>query len=61
MENGKIEDVLSNMSPSSKKELLDSLVNSLLRDLSEAKKKDLLQTILTGREKNRELAEMVEH
>ncbi len=61
MDNDKIEDILSNMSPVLKKELLNSLVTSLMNELNEAEKKDLLQTVLMGQKESRELAVMVEH
>ncbi len=61
MDKNKIGETLSSMSPVLKKELLDSLVTSLLSDLNETEKKELLQTILTGRKKNQKLVDMVEY
>lgn len=61
MDESKIGEALSSMSPALKKELLDNLVTSLLSDLNETEKKELLQTVLTGRKKNRKLVDMVEY
>lgn len=61
MGKGRIEDILSDMSPSLKKELLNGLVTSLLSDLKETEKKELLQAIVSGGRKNRQVIEMVEH
>lgn len=61
MDKSKIGETLSNMSPALKKEFLDSLMTSLLSDLNETEKRKLLQSVLTGRKKNRELVEMVEY
>lgn len=61
VENDKIGETLSSLSPALKKEILHSLVASLLSDLNEAEKKEFLQAALTGRKKSRELIEMVEH
>lgn len=61
MDEGKIQDILSGMGPSLKKELLNTLVTSLLSELKETEKKELLQTVVTGGRKNRQVIEMVEH
>ncbi len=45
-----IEDILSGVNPALKKELLDRLVSSLLRDLNEAEKKEVLGTVLASRQ-----------
>lgn len=44
----------------SKKELLSSLLASLLEDLSEDEKKKMLQSVMRGGRQNRETIEMVE-
>ena len=61
MDKSKIGETLSNMSPALKKEFLDSLMTSLLSDLNKTEKRKLLQSVLTGRKKNRKLVEMVEY
>ena len=49
------------LSPDLKKEILQSLVASLLGGLNEKEKKDILQTALTSPKKSRELIDMVGH
>lgn len=56
-----IKELLSGMSPSAKKELIEGLVVHILGDLSEDVKKDLLRTVVTGQKENRQLASMVEY
>lgn len=56
-----IEEILADMSPASKKEVLDNLVIAILHDLDENEKKDLLRTVVTGQKENRQLASMVEY
>ena len=52
-------DFLVNLSPDSKKEILKTLVASLLEGLKEDEQKDILQSALTSPRKSRELIDMV--
>jgi hypothetical protein len=61
VENDKIGETLSSLSPALKKEILHSLVAALLSDLTEEERIEFLQTVRTRREKSGELIEMVEH
>ena len=61
MDNRNIGETISSLSPDLKKEIVHSLVASLLSDLNEAEKKKFLQRALAGRKKSGELIEMVEH
>jgi cell division inhibitor SulA len=61
MDSQKIEDVLSDMSRTAKKEMLDNLVLTLLKDLTETDKKDLLRTAVIGQKEGHHLTTMVEH
>lgn len=61
MADEKINDILSDLSPSVKKELLDSLVKSLLSDMQETEKKKLLQKVVSGGRENRQVIDMVDH
>ena len=61
MNNHNIGETLSSLSPDLKKEILHSLVASLLSGLNETEKKNFLQRALAGRKKSGELIEMVEH
>jgi len=61
MDNQKIEDVLSGMNRAAKKDMLDSLVLNILKDLNETDKKDLLRAALIGQKEGHHLTEMVEH
>ena len=49
------------LNPDLKKEILRSLVASLLDGLNEKEKKDILQDVLTNQKKSRELIDMVGH
>ncbi len=60
MDKDKIGDLFSKMSPASKKELLNDLVASLLREVNEKDKKEVLQAILAGRKGSGEVVDMVE-
>ncbi|MDP2156582.1 MAG: hypothetical protein Q8K68_02590 [Nitrospirota bacterium] len=57
----KIEDVLSGMDSAAKKDVLDNLVLSILKDLTETDKKDLLRTAVIGQKEGHHLTTMVEH
>ncbi len=57
----KIEDVLSGMDSAAKKDVLDNLVLTLLKDLTETDKKDLLRTAVIGQKEGHHLTTMVEH
>jgi len=61
MSKNKMGKTLVGLSPDLKKEMLQSLVASLLIDLSEEEKKDVLQGALTNHKKGRELIDMVGH
>ena len=56
-----IGEFLSNLSPDMKKEILQTLVASLLEGLKEEEQKDILQSALTSSGKSRELIDMVGH
>jgi hypothetical protein len=60
MNKDKIDDLFSKMSPVLKKELLNDLVASLLKDVSETDKKQVLQSILAGRTGSGQVIDMVE-
>ncbi len=60
MDKDNIGDLFSKMSPASKKELLNDLVASLLREVNEKDKKEVLQAILAGRKGSGEVVDMVE-
>ena len=53
--------ILIGLSPDLKKEILQSLVASLLEGLHEEEQKDILQAALTTQKKSRELIDMVGH
>ncbi len=61
MPDEKTEDILSVMSPSVKKKLLDNLIKSLLSDMQETEKKELFQKLVSGGRKNRQVIDMVDH
>ena len=61
MGENKFGDILVDLSPDSKKEILQSLVASLLVGLNEEEQKDILQAALTTQKKSRELIDMVGH
>ncbi len=56
-----IEDILSGVSPALKKELLDKLVSSLLRDLNDKEKKEVLGTVLVSRQSSGLAIDMAGH
>ncbi len=56
-----IGEFLGNLSPDLKKEVLQTLVASLLEGLQEEEQKDILQSALTSSGKSRELIDMVGH
>ncbi len=60
MEKKEIDDILSGVNPASKKELLNNLVASLLKELNETDKKEVLQAILAGRKSTGQVIDMVE-
>lgn len=60
MEKKKISDILSGVHSTSKKELLNNLVASLLKELNEPDKKEVLQTLLAGRTGSGQTIDMVE-
>jgi hypothetical protein len=61
MDKENIEDIVTGLSPSLKKDLLNNLVKSLLSDLKETEKKELIQKIVSGGRENRQVIDMVEH
>jgi len=56
-----IGEFLGNLGPDLKKEILQTLVASLLEGLKEEEQKDILQSALTSPRKSRELFDMVGH
>ena len=56
-----LDEFLGNLSPDLKKEILQTLVASLLEGLKEEEQKDILQSALTSPKKSRELIDMVGH
>ena len=56
-----IDGFLGNLSPDLKKQILQTLVASLLEGLKEEEQKDILQSALTSPRKSRELIDMVGH
>ncbi len=60
MEKGTIEKVMTGMSSTEKREVLSSLVTTLLKDLNEADKEEMLRSVAAGRKKGRQLASLVD-
>lgn len=60
MANGKIEKLMAGSSPTEKRELLSSLVTTLLKDLNEAEKEEMLRAVAGGRRESRRLAALVD-
>lgn len=56
-----IEDILAGMNSAEKKEVLDRLVLTILKDLNETDKKALLKTAVTGQKESHHLTAMVEY
>ncbi len=56
-----VKDFLSGMSTAEKKELLDMLVLTIMKELTETEKKELLQTAVTAQKESHRLTAMVEH
>ncbi len=56
-----VENILSGMSKEDKKEVLDTLVLAILKDLTEAEKRELLQTAVVSQKESHRLTAMVEH
>ena len=56
-----ISEFLGDLSPDLKKEILQTLVVSLLEGLKEEEQKDILQSALTSSAKSGELIDMVGH
>lgn len=56
-----VENILSGMSTEEKKEVLDTLVLTILKDLTETEKKELLQTAVVAQKESHRLTAMVEH
>ncbi len=57
----KVEDILSGLRPSVKKELLDNLIKSLLSDMQDTEKKELFHKLVSGGRENRQVIDMVDH
>lgn len=51
----------SGMNPAAKKEVLDNLVLTILKDLNETEKKDLLRIAVMGQKEGHHLTAMVEY
>lgn len=60
MKKKEISDILSSVNPALKKELLNNVVASLLKELNEPDKKEMLQAILAGRKSAGQVVDMVE-
>lgn len=60
MKKKEISDILSSVNPALKKELLNNVVASLLKELNEPDKKEMLKTILAGRKNTGQVVDMVE-
>ncbi len=56
-----VENILSGMSKEDKKEVLDTLVLTILKDLTETEKRELLQTAVVAQKESHRLTAMVEH
>ncbi len=56
-----IEDILSGVSPAFKKELLDKLLSSLLRDLNDTEKKEVLGSVLASGQRSGLAIDMAGH
>lgn len=56
-----VENILLGMSKEDKKEVLDTLVLTILRDLTETEKRELLQTAVVAQKESHRLTAMVEH
>jgi hypothetical protein len=56
-----IEDILSRVSPTFKRELLDRLLSCLFDDLNDAEKKEPLGAVLASRQSSGQVVDMVEH
>jgi hypothetical protein len=61
MDTRKMNEFLSDMSPAAKKEILDNLVLTILKDLNETEKKGLLRNAADGQKEGRHLTSMVEY
>jgi CHASE3 domain sensor protein len=60
LEKGTIEKVMTGMSSAEKREVLSSLVTTLLKDLNEAEKEEMLRAVASGRREGRRLAGLVD-
>ena len=60
MEKGTIEKVMTGMSSAEKREVLSSLVTTLLKDLNESDKEEMLRSVVAGRKKGRQLVSLVD-
>ena len=60
MEKGTIEKVMTGMSSTEKREVLSSLVTTLLKDLNESDKEEMLRNVVAGRKEGRQLASLVD-
>jgi hypothetical protein len=58
--NKKIEKMMNEMKPAEKREVLNSLVTTLLKDLNEAEKEEMLRTVAAGRREGKHLAALVD-
>jgi len=60
LEKGTIEKVMTGMSSTEKREVLSSLVTTLLKDLNESDKEEMLRNVVAGRKEGRQLASLVD-
>lgn len=58
--NRKVEKLMAGMRPAEKREVLSSLVTTLLKDLNEAEKEEMLRAVAGGRREGRRLAGLVD-
>lgn len=61
MSDDTIRDMLSGMDNAAKREVLDRLVISLLRDLNDEERREMLRKATAGEKGNRQLTSLVEH
>ncbi len=60
MASKKIEKIMAGMGTAEKKEVLNELVTTLLKDLNEAQKEEMLRAVAGGRRESRRLAVLVD-
>ena len=58
--NRNVEEIMAGMKPTEKREVLTSLVTTLLKDLNESEKEEMLRTVAAGRKEGRRMAALVD-